>query len=137
MSAGDTFVSELADIVTRRLNGALDEATAQSLSHEATGRYLTALQTERDRQAEAAHIAGQPLRERLGAIALSCGVRPQIVEMVVRSGEAVFELKDGQLLPRDGRRHPHDPVAPLDVVTWLAGLREKDDGSLFLPLTMQ
>jgi hypothetical protein len=140
MSADKTFTSEVADIVSRQINGTLDEATATSLSREAARRYLAAWQADQQsqaaQQAEAARIAAQPLRERLGATALACGARPNTVRMVIREGEEIFELKDGQLLPRDGRRHPHDPLVPLDVITWLATLRETDD-YLFHPLSVQ
>jgi hypothetical protein len=102
------------------------------------------LNAERARQEEAARLAALPtpeqqlaflqLRDRVRDAALAYGARPRYVRFIVWEAEESFELKDGQIVPRDGRRNPHDPVAPLDLITFLEGLRETD-ANLFLPQT--
>jgi hypothetical protein len=61
---------------------------------------------------------------------VSCGARPIAIDHLVNQARAVFELKDGRLVPKPGVMHPRDPCADLDPITWLADLRTGEDGDL-------
>ena len=69
-------------------------------------------------------------RELLAEEALASGVRPPAIRHVVRDAQEVFELRDGVLVPRDGRTEPGDPLAPVDASDVVAEPRE--DGRLFV-----
>jgi hypothetical protein len=69
-------------------------------------------------------------RNAIAPIAVSCGVRPFCLDAVVEKAHTVFELKDGQVVPKPGVMHPRDPCKDLDPVTFFADLRNGEDGDL-------
>ena len=69
-------------------------------------------------------------RNAIAPIAVSCGVRPFCLDAVVEKAHTVFELKDGEVVPKPGVMHPRDPCKDLDPVTFFADLRNGEDGDL-------
>jgi hypothetical protein len=65
-------------------------------------------------------------RERVTEAALSNGVRAKSIRHVLRDAENVFELKDDQLVPKQGATDPGDPCAPLSPAAWLRGLKQEN-----------
>jgi hypothetical protein len=78
-----------------------------------------------------AQLAATQLREQIRDTAIACGAQPRSVRHIVRDAEDLFELKDGQIVARDGRRNPRDPCVVLDLVAWLVDLRNTE-GHLFV-----
>jgi hypothetical protein len=81
-------------------------------------------QEQKEAEVKAWHDAVAP-------VVVACGVRPFCIDAVVEKAAALFQLHDGKIVPKPGVRHPRDPCADLDPITWLADLREEDDNLLF------
>jgi hypothetical protein len=64
--------------------------------------------------------------ERVGGLALLVGVRPHAVKHVCRDAREVFELKDGEITPRNGATDPNDPLRLLEPSRWLEELKKTD-----------
>lgn len=69
-------------------------------------------------------------REELRHAVTALGVRSRAIEFVTWRAAESFDLVDGRLVPRDGARHPLDPLLPLDIQTWLTRL-QRDEPYLF------
>ena len=67
-------------------------------------------------------IYAMRFRELVTEQALRHGVRPLALKFVVRDAEAVFELRDDALVPRNHAVDPSDPLQPLSPARWLQGL---------------
>jgi hypothetical protein len=80
--------------------------------------------TKRD-EAQKAADAGK-FRELVSADATKAGVAPSAVRHVLREAELVFALKDGQLAPREGVKHPTDPLKEMTPSDWLGQLAKTD-----------
>jgi hypothetical protein len=61
-------------------------------------------------------------RELVSADATKVGVKPNMMRIVLRDAEDVFELKDGKLAPRSGVKHPSDPLKDMTLDAWLQSL---------------
>lgn len=85
---------------------------------------------ERAREEEKKEADALAWRVALGPIALTCGLRPFLLDGILERAHEAFELRDGTLHPKPGILHPRDPCADLDPVTWLADLRTGPDGDL-------
>ncbi len=77
-------------------------------------------------------LAAAQRRERIRDVALACGALPQAVRHIVAEAAPLFDVQEGQVVARDGRRNPHDHTEVLDLGAWLAELRERDS-NLFAP----
>lgn len=108
----------------------------QQMAEHSVARFLAAEEAARRAASPAAQqqleaqVNASRFRELVSQHALLHGVRPSAVRHVVRDAETVFELRDGELQPRDGATDPGDPLSPLTPTLWLQQLA-KSDGYLF------
>jgi hypothetical protein len=87
-----------------------------------------ALKAEQDARAAAETRANQStFRELVTADANKAGVKPTALHHVIRDAEDVFELKDGKLVAKTGRRHPTDASKELTPTDWLHHLSTTQD----------
>src|SRR5687767_13886883 len=111
-----------------------DNKTIQEIADEYVANAMAEYEAEKTRQAGPPTVEQQlaqaQFRELVAEHALLHGVRPQSVRHVVRDAEAVFELRDGRLVARDGQTDPGDPLGPLTPACWMQQLA-KTDGYLF------
>jgi len=73
-------------------------------------------------QADAARF-----RELFTADASKIGVKPNSLRHVLREASEKFELRDGAIVPREGVKHPSDPLKTLSPTDWLQDLVKTDD----------
>jgi hypothetical protein len=66
-------------------------------------------------------------RELVSADATKAGVKPQSLRHVLREASEKFELKDGSLQPKQGVKHPTDPMKDLTLSDWFQDLAKTDD----------
>jgi hypothetical protein len=65
-------------------------------------------------------------RELVSADATKAGVSPTALRHVLREAESMFSLKDGSLVPKEGVKHPTDPLKELTPNDWLQNLAKTD-----------
>ena len=61
---------------------------------------------------------------------MACGARSIAIDHLVDRASALFELRDGRVVAKSDVRHPRDPCADLDPITWLADLRTNEEKSV-------
>lgn len=66
-------------------------------------------------------------RELVSAAATTAGVSSTAIRHVLREAAQVFELKDGKLSPKEGVKHPTDPLKDMNTTDWLQQLSKTDD----------
>ena len=71
-------------------------------------------------------------RELFSTDAKKVGVRPASLRHVLREASEKFTLKDGSIVPKEGVKHPTDPLKTLTTEEWLQQL-VKTDEYLFEP----
>lgn len=90
--------------------------------------------------AEAARVKAQKdveqgkFRELVDAEATKAGVAGSAKRFVLREADSLFEYKDGNIVPKEGVRHPTDPLQDYTPSAWLQQLA-KSDAYLFEPST--
>lgn len=105
---------------------------ADQLAVDAVAKSMAEFHAEREAAKRAAlptpeqQLAQAKLRELVTEHALLHGVLPQSIRHVVRDAESVFEMRDGALVPKDGKTDPGDPLQPLSPSTWLQQLAKTD-----------
>jgi hypothetical protein len=91
-------------------------------------------QAEQAAEREAARVAdeqrAQAWRDAVAPIAIACAARPIAIDYLLDRAATVFELRDGRVVAKPGVMHPRDPCTDLDPITWLADLRNGEDGNL-------
>lgn len=84
------------------------------------------------RQTAQAAADAATFRELFSTDAKKVGVRPASMRHVLREASEKFSLKDGVIVPKDGVKHPTDPLKTLTTEEWLQQL-VKTDEYLFEP----
>lgn len=129
-----TLKDEVATLKKKGITKSDDiDAIVQKAIEKATKPIQDALTEERVKRESAQKLADDgKFRELVSAEATKAGVAPSAVRHVLREAEHTFELKDGNVVPREGKKHPTDPLKELTTGDWLASLA-KTDGYLFEP----
>jgi hypothetical protein len=120
--------SEVGELKKKGVNDPKDvDALVRSAVEKAINPLKEELTAERTKREEAQKAADKgKFRELVSAAATKAGVDGPQLRHVLRDAEETFELKDGDLVPRNGVKHPTDPLKELTPSDWLAGLSKSD-----------
>jgi hypothetical protein len=114
---------DIKTTIERLTNAAMEKVMAEIDARHAAPPAPQAPTTEQ--QLHAARF-----RERVTEEATKARVKSSSLRHVLRDAENVFELKDDQLVPKQGATDPGDPCAPLSPSAWLRGLK-RENAALF------
>ncbi len=85
------------------------------------------LEKERKIREEAQRAADEgKFKELLTADANKAGIAATAMRHVLRDAKDFFELKDGKLVPREGVKHPSDPLKEMTTDAWFGTLAKSD-----------
>lgn len=126
--------TEIGDLKKKGVGKAEDLPQIVAAAVErATKPFKDQLEAEQKARAEAQRAADQGrFRELISADATTAGVEADRMRHVLREASELFDYKDGQVVAKDGVRHPTDPLQDYTPKAWLQNLA-KSDAYLFGP----
>jgi hypothetical protein len=108
----------------------IEQSTIEAMVAKALERQQAEYAAAREADRVAAEQKAKEWRDAVAPIAVSCGARPLAIQHLVDRASALFELRAGKVVAKPGVMHPRDPCTDMDPITWLADLRNGEDGDL-------
>lgn len=122
------MATEIDDLKKKGVTKADDlPAIVAAAVERATKPIREKLEAEQTARVEAQRaVEKSTFKDLITADATKAGVEPERMRHVLREASELFEFKDGQVVPRDGVKHPTEPLQDYTPNAWLQQLAKTD-----------